>query len=155
VGDEFTGRKMKCPKCKTRIRHHKDGTIELLTVGNPPPVPAAPAAAPAPAVEEKHETTVAVSLMPEAESKLVAASESKQNQIVGWGVGGLFVLFMVVMGIALNLYVLAIFALAAGLVAAFVGLSMRYKRKSAELQSLEQKAAIREKEEKTEPIPKV
>jgi hypothetical protein len=154
VGDEFTGRKMKCPKCKTRIRHHQDGNIELLTVGNPPPAPAA-SPAPAPAVEEKHETTVAVSLMPEAVSKLVAASESKQNQIVGWGVGGLFVLFMVVMGIALNLYVLAIFALAAGLVAAFVGLSMRYKKKSAELRSLEQKAALREKEEKTEPIPKV
>ena len=53
LDEKFRGRKMRCPKCKTRVRHHEDGTIELLTIGKatsklgPPPLPP-PSAAPKP-----------------------------------------------------------------------------------------------------------
>lgn len=45
VGDEFAGRKIKCPKCGTRVRHQPDGTFELLSVGQAPPSSAPPSAA--------------------------------------------------------------------------------------------------------------
>lgn len=38
VGDEFRGRKVRCPKCRTRVRYHKDGAIELLSVGSGSPM---------------------------------------------------------------------------------------------------------------------
>ena len=53
LDDKFRGRKIRCPKCKTRIRHHENGAIELLSIG-PGPVskPTAPKPQPAAATSD-------------------------------------------------------------------------------------------------------
>lgn len=33
VRDDFRGRKLRCPKCRARLMHHLDGTVEILSLG--------------------------------------------------------------------------------------------------------------------------
>jgi hypothetical protein len=163
VGDEFTGRKMKCPKCRTRIRHHKDGKIELLTVGEVPPpaarsVPAAGAAAPPAASEPaKRGSTVEIAVVPEMVKKLVSQSESKQNTIVIAGVIGFFAIVLSGIGIFIGQMILTVAPLAVGLAAAFVWLMLRARKRQAlalhELHSKDSKPAVKD-EGKTEALPK-
>ena len=151
VGDEFAGRKMKCPKCRTRIRHHKDGNIELLTVGEvPPPVTAAPAVAPEPS---KKGSTVEIAVVPEVVKKLVAQSESKQNTIVIAGVVGFLAVVLSGIGMMTQDMILTVAPLAAGFAAAFVWLVLRARKRRAH-PGKEAKPAVKD-EGKTEALPKV
>ena len=167
LGDEFAGRKMKCPKCRTRIRHHKDGPIEVLSMGEVPPpsapIPpsiatqtttAAPAAPGAPSGEKG--STVDIPVVPDMVKKLVSQSESKQNTIVIAGVIGFFCLALSAIGLLTKEPILAIAPIALGLASAFVWLFIRVKRREA---FLAKPAAPRTKPgdapgDKTEPIAK-
>ena len=165
VGDEFSGRKMRCPKCGTRIRHHGDGTIELLTVGQPPPAaaaaaPAPPAGPPAPAPAEppKKETTVQIGLVTEVAGKLLTQGEEKQNTFIVWAVVGFLAVALAAIGLLLGDPKLAVAPLALALGAAFVWLYLR-ARKRRERHAREKaahppKPAVPD-EGKTEPLPKV
>ncbi len=133
VGDEFAGRKMKCPKCRTRIRHHKDGNIELLTVGEVPPPVALSASAPAPAAAEpvKKGSTVEIAAVPEMVKKLVSQSESKQNTIVIGGVIAFFAIVLSGIGMLIKEMILTVAPLAVGLATAFVWLVLRARKRQA------------------------
>ena len=161
MGDEFAGRKMKCPKCRTRIRHHPGGQIELLTVGVPPPPPAAGATA-APPVEEKKGSTVAIPAVPEIVGKLVSQSESKQNTVVIGGVIGFLALVLSGIGLALDLKILVVAPLAIALGVAFVWMVLRAKKQKADAIRAEKEKILKEAppvakkdEGKTEPLPKI
>ena len=157
VGDEFAGRKMKCPKCRTRIRHHKDGQIEILTVGAPPPpAPAtAGAAAPAASTEEvKKGSTVEIAVVPEMVKKLVSQSESKQNTIVIAGVVAFLILVLSGIGILIKEMILTVAPLAVGFTAAFVWLMMRARKRQEGAAAKLSKTAAKD-EGKTEPIAKL
>jgi hypothetical protein len=161
VGDEFAGRKMKCPKCRTRIRHHPGGQIELLTVGAPPPPPAAGAVAVPPA-EEKKGSTVAIPAVPEIVGKLVSQSESKQNTVVIGGVIGFLALALSAMGLAMEIKILTVAPLAIALAVAFVWLVLRSKQQKAAAIRAEKEKILKEAlpvakkdEGKTERLPKV
>ena len=163
VGDEFAGRKMKCPKCRTRIRHHKGGEIELLTVGAAPPPAAPPApaagglappAAPEPA---KKGSTVEIAVVPEMVKKLVSQSESKQNTIVIGGVVGFLAIVLSGIGLFIGDKILTVAPLAVGLTTAFVWLMIRArKRQTLATQALPPKEAkpAAKDEGKTEALPK-
>ena len=165
VGDEFAGRKMKCPMCRTRIRHHKDGNIELLSVGEPPPPapaaapPASGAAAVSPAPEPLKKGSTVEIAVPEMVNKLVSQSESKQNTIV---VGGVIVFLAIVLsgiGMMTNIWILVVAPLAVALGTAFVWLILRARKHRAALAAKglpakDGKPATKE-EGKTEPLPKV
>jgi hypothetical protein len=162
VGDEFAGRKMRCPKCATRIRHHKDGTIELLTVGQPPPaapaaVPAAaPSAVPAPPSEPpKKETTVEIGLVTEVAGKLLTQQESKQNTLIAWGVVAFIVASLAVVGLVMGDLKLAVAPVALALVAGFVWLAVRAKRRAPPPSAPKASPKPAGDEGKTEPLPKV
>ena len=161
VGDEFAGRKMKCPKCRTRIRHHPGGEIELLSVGAPPPPPA-PGAPPPPAAEEKKGSTVAISAVPEIVGKLVSQSESKQNTVVIGGVIGFLAVVLSGIGMALSLTILVVAPIAIALAVAFVWLLLRAKKQKALAVQAEREKILKEPppvakkdEGKTEPLPKI
>jgi DNA-directed RNA polymerase subunit RPC12/RpoP len=175
VGDQFAGRKMKCPKCGARIRHHPGAAIELLSAGKPPAPPpvAAPAggapapwssmdpAAPAPATGtapppaapegEKKGSTVAVAIVPELVGKLVSQSESKQNIMVIWGAVAFLALAMSVVGLLLRDLVLGVAPVAVALVAAFLWLKLRAAKPA---DATKAKPAAKD-EEKTEALPKI
>jgi hypothetical protein len=142
---------MKCPKCLTRIRHHADGTIELLTVGQPPPPPAAAPGAPPPGPPAPSEETpvAAVPLMVE---KLVAQSESRQNLYVGVGLAAVLTLVLSGLGLLMGYPILVVAPPAVALVAAFIALAVRARRRAAR----EPAPRSRSMEEgKTEPLPKI
>ena len=159
VADGMSGRKMKCPKCGTRIRHHADGTIELLTVGEKPPAPAAPSVATAPTVAAPAvpATPGAASAPPTKESSAIIAhvahefhkqGEGKQNLMLLWGLGGFFALAFSGIGLALWIPLLIAAPLAIYLVAALVALVLRMKRREAADQQKRDSA-------KTDVLPKV
>ncbi len=130
VGDELSGRKLKCPKCGTRIRHHADGNIELLTVGAPPPPPAASGAAPPPppAVTE---SSAVLAVVPDLANKLLSQGEAKQNTIVVWGLIGFIAVVLGAVGLLLDSPIFAVTPTALALVGAFVWLSLRAKQRQA------------------------
>lgn len=141
VGDEFNGRKMRCPKCGARVRHHKDGSVEILTVGAPPPAPSGAPAAPPP--EAKHESTAVLAAVAD---KLLAQGEEKQNIWITWGIVGFLAAVLCVLGLTLGYPILAAAPPALALVAAFIWLYLRVQKRES---------ALRSKEDgKTEPIPK-
>jgi len=162
VGDEFAGRKMKCPKCRTRIRHHPGGQIELLTVGEPPPVPAPGAPPAAAAGEAKKESTVAIPAVPEIVGKLISQSESKQNTLVIGGVIGFLALALSGVGMAVGDRILTVAPIAVALATAFVWMTIRTKaRRAAAIRAekdkiLKEPPPVAKKDEgKTEPLPKL
>ncbi len=165
VGDEFTGRKIKCPKCGTRVRHQADGSFEILSVGQAPPpaAPPPPAAAPEPAPAGAPppapgpETPVAMAIVPELAGKLLTQGESKQNTLVVWGVVGFLALALAGAGVAMGDLVVAVAPIALALVAAFVWLGIRAQKRRAKESAARPPAPPRvspKDEEKTEPIPK-
>ena|SRR5688572_7925133 len=173
VGDEFAGRKLKCPKCGTRIRHHKDGTVELLTIGapppppsnapapsagaqgSPPPVPAPPpAAAPEPIPAEKDSTAVLAVVA----NKLLSQGEAKQNTFVIWGVVAFLAVVLGGLGLMTGDMIFAVAPPALALVAAFIWLALRAKKRNdAEKIRLAAKHGTKDvkDEGKTEPLPKL
>ncbi len=153
VADEFGGRKMRCPKCATRIRHHKDGTIELLTVGKPPPASAPPPAASA--EPPKKETTVQIGIVTEVAGKLLTQKESKQNALIAWGVVGFIAVSLSVVGLVMGDLKLAVAPVALALVAGFVALAVRAKRRPAPPPPARPAKPPVKDEEKTEPLPKL
>jgi hypothetical protein len=100
VDDKFRGRKIKCPKCGTRVRHLPDGNFELLSMGQvPPPAPAAPPPpAEAPAGGDAPPPSTPVPVI----STLAGQSESTQNAIVVLAVIHLFALGILALGFALG-----------------------------------------------------
>ena len=167
VGDEFAGRKMKCPKCGTRIRHHKDGTVELLTVGAPPPPPppaaATEAAAPAVAAplvagaappESLKESTAVLAAVAD---KLLSQGEAKQNTYIVWGVVAFLAVVLGGLGLMTGDMIFAVAPPAIALVAAFIWLALRVmKHNAAERIRHAAKHGTKDvkDEGKTEPIPK-
>ena len=127
VDDQFRGRKLKCPKCRTRIRHHLDGTIELLSLGDPPP----PASAGSPGAGKP--TTRAVPVQESAPPPPVAAvvnkftsqSESKQNKMILWGIGAILGLAILAYSLINNDMLVLVGAIALVLVCAFGFLFVR------------------------------
>ena len=151
VGDEFAGRKMKCPKCGTRIRHHKDGTVELLTVGAPPPPPPPGAAAPAPEDAPHKESTAVLAAVAD---KLLSQGEGRQNTYIIWGLVGFLAVVLGGIGLMTGDMIFAVAPPAIALVAAFIWLFLR-ARKHAEIERIRLAAKHGTKDgEKTEPIPK-
>jgi len=159
VGDEFRGRKLRCPKCRTRIRHHQDGTIELLSVGDPStaptedatPVPSVAAAPPpsppvAPAPSEPPPPSTGLV------TKLTRKSESHQNTIVLAAIGGALVAVIVVVGLLTKDLILSVAALAAGFAAAFVALYVRSRRKVGKPAIPKLPAAKVKDDEPTQPL---
>ena len=128
----MSGRKMKCPKCGTRIRHHADGNIELLTVGAAPaapaPAPAAPTDAP-PAAPAVTESSAVLAVVPDLANKLLSQGEAKQNTIVIWGLIGFIAVVLGAVGFMMNSPVFAVAPSAIALVGAFVWLSLRSKQR--------------------------
>lgn len=155
----MTGRKMKCPKCGTRIRHHADGTIELLTVGEASPPkpalaapdpgatapPAPPAAAPAAEAPPAKESSA---LLAHVAHEFHRQGEGRQNLMVLWGVGGFFALALSATGLLLWIPVLIAAPIAIFLLAALGALVLRAKKREAADQA-------RRDDAKTEPISKV
>ena len=152
VGDDMKGRKMKCPACAARVRHLPDGTFELLSVGAAPvPAPApAPSAAGAPAVEAAppKESSAVMAVIPDLAGKLLSQGEEKQNTVLVWGLVAFLVVVLGGVGLILGNAVVAVSPAAVALVAGFVWLSLRSRRRQA--------AYTKHREEsKTEPIAKV
>jgi len=153
VGDEFSGRKMRCPKCGARVRHHKDGSVEILTIGAPPPAPSGTGhaeasalgadAKAAPPPDAKHESTAVLAAVAD---KLLSQGEEKQNIWITWGIVGFLAAVLCVLGLTFGSPVLAAAPPALALLAAFVWLYLRVQKREA---------ALRSKDDgKTEPIPK-
>jgi hypothetical protein len=163
VADAMSGRKMKCPSCGTRIRHHADGTIEVLTVGAPPPAPAAAttaatalvpqtaATAPVPAAPlptTAKESSAVLAVVPDLANKLLSQGEAKQNTLLVWGLVGFLAVVLGGVGLILGSPILAVAPTAIAFVAAFAWLALRNRSRQA--------AYVRAGEEsKTEPIAKV
>lgn len=141
VDDKFRGRKIKCPKCGTRVRHLPDGNFELLSMGQvPPPAPAAPPPpAEAPAGAEAPPPSAPVPVI----STLAGQSESTQNAVVVLAVIHLFALGILALGFALgNMPVFAsIFALT--LLITWIVFMSRHRRA----------ARIERANEETAPVP--
>lgn len=174
VEDTFRGRKLRCPKCGTRIRHHLDGTMELLSVGEaaPAPAPAAwqalsepesAAAPPSPAPPAAEAAGVAAPSAPAPAApapatglvtKLTRQSESRQNTIVLTAVGVALVAAVVLAGLLMKDLTLAVGALAAGFAAATAVLYVRTRRKAA--RSDRPRPPVRVKDdEPTQPLARV
>jgi hypothetical protein len=155
VGDEMKGRKMKCPACGARVRNHPDGSFELLSVGAaapgaPPPAPAPASGAPGPAadVPAPKESSAVMAVIPDLAGKLLSQGEEKQNTLLIWGLVAFLVVVLGGVGMILGNAVVTVAPAALALVAAFVWLTLRAKRRDA--------AYTKHREEsKTEPIAKV
>jgi len=100
VDEKFRGRKIKCPKCGTRVRHLPDGNFELLSMGQvPPPAPVPPPATPgAPPAGEAPPPSAPVPVI----SSLAGQSESTQNTVVILVVIHLFALGILALGFAMG-----------------------------------------------------
>jgi hypothetical protein len=157
---------MRCPKCGTRIRHHKDGTVELLTVGAPPPPPAPSAAATEPAAPSVEAATApapgaeaaplkeSTAVLAAVADKFLSSGEAKQNTYVIWGVIGFLVVVLSGIGLMISEPIVAAAPPALALVAAFVWLYMRkMKHDAAERVRQAAKHGLKDGE-KTEPIPR-
>jgi hypothetical protein len=149
VDDKFKGRKIKCPKCGARVVHVKDAEVRLLTAGTAPaaaPAPAAPAPSPSPADGPPSELTpVATAVVPHLVGEFVRQDESKQNTWIIGGLIGLFAASLSILGIIVDVPLLAVTPVGLALSGAAVWLWLRKKK-------LEQKARG---EAKTEVTPKV
>jgi hypothetical protein len=145
VDDKFKGRKIKCPKCGARVVHVKDAHVELLTAGAPlpasPPAPPPDAAAPPPS----EVTPVATAVVPHLVGEFVRQDESKQNTYIIGGLIAVFAASLSILGIVMDLPLLAVTPVGIALSIAAVWLWLRKKK-------LEEKARAGAK---TEATPKV
>ena len=151
VGDQFKGRKIKCPKCGARVVHVKDAEVRLLTAGTvPAPGAAAPVPVPAPAPASadgppSELTPVATAVVPHLVGEFVKQNESKQNVYIVIGLIALFTASLSILGIIVDVPLLAVTPVGVALSATAVWLWLRKKK-------LEEKARGMAK---TESTPKV
>lgn len=117
VDDKFRGRKIRCPRCGTRVRHLPDGQFEILSMGEVPP-PAPPPAAPAPGAAADPTRPVPEPADVPLLSAAVAGSESSQNRIVALALIHILAVGILVVGIALGAA-----ALSAGISGVILGLT--------------------------------
>jgi hypothetical protein len=139
VDDKFKGRKIKCPKCGARVVHVKDAEVRLLTAGSvPAPGAAAPSPAPAPVAvpadgPPSELTPVATAVVPHIVGEFVKQNESKQNTYIIGGLIGVFAAALSILGIIVNVPLLAVTPVGVALSILAVWLWLRKKK-------LEQKA---------------
>lgn len=139
MGDQFQGRKIKCPKCGARVVHVKDAEVRLLTAGTVPSIATAttqpmPAPAPSPADAPPSELTpVATAVVPHIVGEFVKQDESKQNVWIIGGLVGVFAAALSILGIVINVPLLAVTPVGVALSILAVWLWLRKKK-------LEQKA---------------
>ena len=151
MGDQFQGRKIKCPKCGARVVHVKDAEVRMLTAGTVPSIATAttqpmPAPAPSPADAPPSELTpVATAVVPHIVGEFVKQDESKQNVWIIGGLIGVFAAALSILGIVINVPLLAVTPVGVALSILAVWLWLRKKK-------LEQKARGTAK---TEATPKV
>jgi hypothetical protein len=131
VGDQFAGRKIKCPKCGARVVHVHDSKVELLTAGKAPAPAAAPSAVPPAGSPLSDATPLATAVMPQSVGEFVQQSESKQNVLVVSGLIGLFTVILSILGIAFDLPLLAVAPIGIALTITAVWLWVRMKRRAA------------------------
>lgn len=133
VGDQYAGRKIKCPKCGARVVHLRDSKVELLTPGktpvSAPTSAAAPPAVPPAGSPPGDATPVATAVVPQSVGEFVQQSESKQNVLIIGGLIGLFAVILSVLGIAFDLPLLAVAPIGIALTIAAVWLWVRMKRR--------------------------
>ena len=111
VDDKFKGRKIKCPKCGARVVHVQGAEVRLLTAGTAPAAAAPTAAAPAPAPADASPTDltpVATAVVPHLVGEFVRQNESKQNTWIIGGLIGLFAASLSILGIIVNVPLLAV-----------------------------------------------
>ena len=147
VDDKFKGRKIKCPKCGARVVHVQGAEVRLLTAGTAPAAaPSAPAPAPSPVDGSPGDATpVATAVVPHLVGEFVRQNESKQNTWIIGGLIGLFAASLSILGILVNVPLLAVTPVGVALSMLAVWLWLRKKK-------LEQKARGMAK---TEVTPKV
>ena len=148
VDDKFKGRKIKCPKCGARVVHVQGAEVRMLTAGTvhsavTQPVPSpAPVSADAPPSEL---TPVATAVVPHIVGEFVRQDEAKQNVWIIGGLIGVFAASLSILGIFINVPLLAVTPVGVALSILAVWLWLRKKK-------LEQKARGMAK---TEVTPKV
>jgi hypothetical protein len=133
VGDAFKGRKIKCPKCGARVVHVKDAEVRLLTAGTLPP-PGAPSPAPPPSPADAppgDATPVATAVVPHLVGEFVRQNESKQNTWIIGGLIGLFAASLSILGIFVNVPLLAVTPVGVALSILAVWLWLRKKKLEA------------------------
>lgn len=138
VDDKFKGRKIKCPKCGARVIHVKDAEVRLLTAGTTPV--AAPAPPPAtgipPLADPPGEATpVATAAVPHLVGEFVKQDESMQNTYIIGGLIAVFAAALSILGIAMDLPLLAVAPVGIALSIAAVWLWLRKKKHAAELEA--------------------
>ena len=147
VGDQFKGRKIKCPKCGARVVHVKDAEVRLLTAGIVPP-PGAPGPSPAPPPADAppgDATPVATAVVPHLVGEFVRQNESKQNTWIIGGLIGVFAASLSILGIIVNVPLLAVTPVGVALSILAVWLWLRKKKLEAKARGMA----------KTEATPKV
>lgn len=150
VDDKFKGRKIKCPRCGARVVHVRDNHVELLTAGSPLPAsPPPPAAGMPPAADPPGEATpVATAVVPHLVGEFVRQDESKQNTYIVGGLIALFAASLSILGIVMDLPLLAVMPVGIALSIAAVWLWLRKKKHAEELEAKLRGGT------KTEPAPK-
>jgi len=129
VGDQFAGRKLKCPKCGARVVHVKDREVKLLTAGSAvPPKPAAPSTANDATQPLSDVTPLATAVLPHSVTELVEKSESKQNLYVGAGLLLFFALATIMLGFILGSKLLILTPIAVVLIAVGVYLWLHIQK---------------------------
>jgi hypothetical protein len=134
VDDQFKGRKIKCPRCGARVIHVRDNHVELLTAGSPVAAAPAPAAGgPPPADPPGDATPVATAAVPHLVTEFVRKDESKQNTLIVGGLIGVFAVSLSILGIAMDVPLLAVTPVGIALAIAAVWLWIRKKKHAQEL----------------------
>lgn len=153
VDDKFKGRKIKCPKCGARVVHVRDNQVELLTAGSPlPAAPPPPAAGTPPAADPPGEATpVATAVVPHLVGEFVRQDEKKQNTLIVGGLIAVFAASLSILGIVMDLPLLAVTPVGIALAIAAVWLWFRKKKHAEELEAKLRAGAGA----KTEPTPKL
>ncbi|HZE97954.1 MAG TPA: hypothetical protein VE981_13075 [Planctomycetota bacterium] len=128
VDDKLSGRKIKCPKCGARVIHVRGAEVRLLSAG------VAPAAKPAAAAGPSAPASV-----PHSVTDFVKASESKQNLYIGVGLLLLFAAIFTILGIILNLKLLALIPITIVLVLAGIGLWLHTRKLRQRLEEKEKR----------------
>jgi DNA-directed RNA polymerase subunit RPC12/RpoP len=148
VDDKFKGRKIRCPKCGARVVHVQGAEVRLLTAGTVHTAVTQPLPAPAPSPGDappSELTPVATAVVPHIVGEFVRQDESKQNVWIIGGLIGVFAASLSILGIVINVPLLAVTPVGVALSILAVWLWLRKKK-------LEQKARGMAK---TEVTPKV
>lgn len=137
MDDKFKGRKIKCPKCGARVIHVRDAHVELLTAGAPlaAPAPPLPSGTPPAADSPGEATPVATAVVPHLVGEFVRQNESKQNTTIIGGLVGVFAASLSILGIAMDLPLLAVTPVGVALTVAAIWLWIRKKKLEEKLRA--------------------